>query len=129
MTYLARQEFNRPCSIQGISREADVPTPFLSKIITLLAHSRLVEARRGPRGGAMLARPAHEITVGDILEAIDGPLDERRCVLGLPQCSDRNPCPLHVQWKELEARMRRELHTLTLVDLARATTGNLNTGL
>lgn len=117
MTYLARQELSRPCSIQVISQEAEVPTPFLSKIITLLGRSRLVEARRGPHGGAMLARSASDITVGDILEAIDGPLDERRCVLGLPDCSDQNPCPLHTRWKRLEAQMRQELHALTLLDL------------
>jgi DNA-binding IscR family transcriptional regulator len=72
----------------------------------------------------MLARSPEEITIGDILEAIDGPLDKACCVLGLPECTDRNPCPLHTQWKSLEVRMCQELHTLTLVDLVRAAEGN-----
>lgn len=124
MTYLAKQEFHRHCSIQEISQAAAVPKPFLSKVISALSHNQLIEARPGPRGGAMLARPPAEITIEDILEAIDGPLDKSRCVLGLPDCTDRNPCPLHTQWKSLEARMRQELHTLTLVDLVRAVEGN-----
>jgi Rrf2 family protein len=125
MTYLAKQEFNRICSIQEISRETAVPAPFLSKIVSTLSRSRLIEARRGPRGGAMLSRPPDQITVGDILEAIDGPLDMQRCVLGLPECTDQNPCPLHIEWKNLEAHMRRELHTLTLIDLVQSTEGNI----
>lgn len=124
MTYLAKQESGRVCSIQEISRETRTPTPFLSKIISTLSRNRLIRARRGPHGGAMLACPPDQITVGDILEAIDGPLDMQRCVLGLPECSDQNPCPLHGQWKGLEARMRRELHTLNLLDLVQVTEEN-----
>jgi Rrf2 family protein len=125
MTYLAGQELTRLCSIQEISREVEVPTPFLSKIVSTLSRGQLLEARRGPRGGAMLARPPKDITVGDILEAIDGPLDKSRCVLGLPQCNDQKPCPLHSQWKNMEAHMRQELHTLTLLDLLHVIEGNV----
>lgn len=124
MTYLAKQECGRACSIPEISRETGTPTPFLSKIISTLSRNRLIQARRGPHGGAMLGCPPDQITVGDILEAIDGPLDKSRCVLGLPECSDQNPCPLHARWKGLEARMRQELHTLTLLDLVQVTEEN-----
>jgi Rrf2 family protein len=117
MTYLAKRKLHEACSIQEISRETGAPTPFLSKIISTLSRSRLIEARRGPHGGATLGRPPDQITVGDILEAIDGPFDKSRCVLGLPECSDENPCPLHTRWKNLEAHMRQEMHTLTLLDL------------
>jgi Rrf2 family protein len=81
-----------------------VPTPFLGKIISLLSRANLIAARRGPNGGTMLSRSSSEVTVGDIVEAIDGSFSNRRCILGLPECSDQHACPLHENWKKLEIR-------------------------
>jgi Rrf2 family protein len=119
MTYLAAQEPGRLIAIREISEGADVPTPFLGKLISLLSRANLITARRGPNGGAMLNRRPSGVTVGDIVEAIDGPISSRRCILGLPECSDRHPCPLHKNWKKLELQLNEKLHELTLAELDR----------
>ena len=119
MTYLADQEPGQLVAIREISEGADVPAPFLGKIISLLSRANLIAARRGPNGGAMLNRSFSEITVGDIVEAIDGAFNSRRCILGLPECSDQHPCPLHENWKKLELQLNEKLHSLTLADLSR----------
>jgi Rrf2 family protein len=117
MTYLAGQGFDRLLSIQEISEMVQVPTPFLRKIITLLSRAKLVQARRGPNGGVMLNRPSDEITVRAIVEAVDGPYNSRQCVLGLPECNNDNPCPLHEPWQQLKTQLFRQLHDLTLASL------------
>ena len=119
MIYLAARPPGERISIREISEGTDVPAPFLGKIISSLARSDLVVARRGPNGGAMLNRTPAQVTVGDIVAAMDGPLDARRCILGLPECSDLNPCALHSRWKVLEAQLGRDLHNLTLDELLR----------
>jgi Rrf2 family protein len=83
-----------------------------------LSRARLISARRGPRGGAMLARRPEAVFVNDIVEAIDGAFSQQRCILGLPQCSDGNPCPLHAHWRHLAVHLDGELHRLSLADLA-----------
>ena len=64
-----------------------------------------------------------EVTVSDIVAAIDGPLGDRRCVLGLSECSDKTPCPVHDNWKRVREQMSWALHDRTLADLVRAVKG------
>jgi Rrf2 family protein len=120
MTYLAEQKAGHLNSIREISERAEIPMPFLSKIITGLSRSGLVTARRGPKGGVMLARPPGEVSVGDIVEAVDGSLDDGRCQLGFPECDDSDPCPVHDSWKQVREKLDRTLHGKTLNDLVRA---------
>jgi len=117
MTCLAKTSSNQFLSIRELGELAQVPTPFLGKIITTLSRARLITGRRGPNGGVMLGRPPAEIRVSDIVEAIAGPLDQQGCILGLPRCNEQYPCPLHASWKRLEIQLDQELHSLTLADL------------
>ena len=120
MTYLAEQGAGDLRSIREISERADVPLPFLAKIINTLSHHGLVTARRGPKGGVTLSRSPDEVTVGDIVEAIDGPAGDGTCILGFPECSDVTPCPVHDRWKHVRGEIDRTLHGRTLTDLAHA---------
>ena len=120
MDHIARQERQRLLSIQEISESVQVPAPFLRKIITLLTRAKLVRARRGPNGGVMLNRPAGEITVSEIVEAVEGPFDSQQCVLGWPECSSRNPCPLHEPWQQVKVQLIREMHAATLAKLSQS---------
>jgi Rrf2 family iron-sulfur cluster assembly transcriptional regulator len=119
MTYLAEQTAGQLVPIREIGVTANVPTPFLGKIISTLSRSGLILARRGPNGGVMLNRAPAEVTVEDIVVAIDGPFSNRRCVLGLPQCNGDNPCPLHEGWVKIQEQLQRQLNHLTLADLSK----------
>ena len=122
MTYLADRASDRRVSTREISEETEIPLPFLSKIVSTLSRHGLLAARRGPSGGVALGRAPAEVTVGDVVEAFDGPLDEGRCVLGLSECDGANPCPVHESWKRVREELFRELHSRTLADLARTRT-------
>ena len=119
MTYLAQQPQGRLIAIREIGEAADVPLAFLAKIVGSLARHGLVVARRGPNGGVTLNHSPDEITVGDIVGAIDGPLDEAGCVLGFQECGDGNPCPVHDSWKRVRVELQKTMHDRKLSSLPR----------
>ena len=93
--------------------------PFLWKVLQVLARRKLVRSFKGARGGYELARPARQITLLAMVTATDGDALIRNCVLGLPQCNEEQPCPLHETWKGVRAEVTRMLEQTTLADLAR----------
>jgi Rrf2 family protein len=120
MTYLGEQEVGKLCSIREISRAAGVPMPYLAKIINRLSRRRLVMARRGPSGGIMLGRPASGITIQEIVDALGGDLAAKRCILGISECGDDVPCPLHESWKSVRETLTRKMREETVKDLVTA---------
>ncbi len=119
MIYLARQKPGTACSVKVIARDLKAPFHFLSKILQALGEAGLLHTARGAGGGVRLARPANQISLGDIVVAIEGDALFTSCFLGLPGCSDRTPCAFHSEW----SKKRRQLDALfaraTLERLAR----------
>ena len=74
--------------------------------------------RQGPGGGFCLARPADEITLLQIIEAVDGSSRADACVVGLSRCDDTMPCPQHDLFKPIRQRLKAYLATTTLADTA-----------
>lgn len=95
-----------------------VSMPYLRKILFLLAKSGLIEGKRGYRGGFLLARPASEITMLDVMEALGREHAVPDCLLELEGCSDENPCPLHSFWQEERARIHAKLEEVTVAEAA-----------
>ncbi len=120
MTYLGGQEPGKLSSIREISRAMDIPLPYLAKIINRLSRRRLVMAKRGPNGGVMLGKPASGITVNEIVDAMGGSLANKKCILGLADCSDSAPCPVHDKWKSVREILMQSLHEQTITDLVHA---------
>lgn len=118
MVSLAGQPSGKLTGAREISEAEQIPAPFLWKILQNLARQKLIRSFKGVRGGYELARPATEITLENIIEATDGGDLTERCVLGLAECSEENPCPLHESWKEVRAKLTEMLETRTLADLA-----------
>jgi len=96
----------------------DLPRDFMAKIFQRLVKGRLLRSAKGRGGGFTLARPAHEITLMHIVEAIEGPQRLDQCVVGLEKCTDVMPCPQHDLYKPLRQRLKDYLNTTTLADLA-----------
>jgi len=119
LTRLARQPSGTLLGAREISEAEGVPMPFLWKVLQVLARRKLVRSFKGARGGYELARPARQITLLFVVTAIDGDRLVRNCLLGLPQCNEEQPCPLHETWKRIRAEMTRMLEQTTLADLAR----------
>jgi Rrf2 family protein len=119
LTCLALLEGEGPALARDIAASENIPRQFLSKILHQLALKGLVRSQKGPGGGFALARPAAELTIAAVVHAVDG-ADEipRRCLLGLPECSDLTGCALHESWKRLRQDFERTITALTLRDLA-----------
>jgi len=119
LSHLAGCPPRKPVQVAGIAEDADIPAKFLSKIFLMLKKAGYVKAVRGPGGGYYLERDPAALTVYDIVRAVDGPEPETRtCVLGLDNCSDLAPCPLHFEWKRLELEVEDRIHRLTLTEVA-----------
>ena len=99
--HLAAQSEDRPILVRDIARALEIPFPFLAKVVQILTKQGLLVSRKGPGGGVVLARPTEELTLLQVVEAIDGLDLTRACVLGIPECSDDEPCPLHEHWGEI----------------------------
>jgi Rrf2 family protein len=92
------------CPAEEISNKLNIPKEFISKILQSLTDSELIESKKGKAGGFKLAKHPSKIKLIDIVDAIDGLDSFNTCVLGFPNCSDKNPCPLHTQWGELRSK-------------------------
>ena len=111
-------EPGRPVKAEALARAQDIPVKFLENILQGLRQAGLVDSRRGPDGGHLLARPADEISLADVIRAIDGPL---------AGVSGRRPEevefsgtaePLREVWIALRASVRRVLEEVSLADVA-----------
>jgi Rrf2 family protein len=94
-----------------------VPKARLAKVVQDLARADLVRTMRGRQGGVVLARPAGDITVRDVYEAVEGPILMCRCRQRAEPCGDR-PCDTHEFWHGIEDLLNEELETVTFAALA-----------
>jgi Rrf2 family iron-sulfur cluster assembly transcriptional regulator len=118
MIYLSEWSQDKRVSTAAISEAEDIPLPFLTKVISRLAMAGLVTTSRGMGGGVSLARPATEISLLQIVEAVDGPIVINRCLLRSNAC-DREPyCAAHDIWANIQDRLVEELGAVTMNDLA-----------
>lgn len=88
-----------------IAAELGMPAHFLAKILQTLSRRGILLSFKGRGGGFKLARPADKIVIFDIVQALEGPSYGENCFLGLKQCSEEAPCPLHYQWIGLKDQL------------------------
>ncbi len=118
MIYLADNEENGLVTEQAIQQAREMPPDLLDDLIQKLAHNRLISPGQRTGDSISLARPALEITVQEIVDAIEGPPPEKEmCVLGLDECSDTAPCALHNHWTHDKSLVHGILNEYTLADL------------
>lgn len=104
---------------RDIARATGIPLPYLSKILQALGQSGLIRGKRGFHGGFSLARPADQISIMDVTEAVEGRRWLAPCLLGMSACNDPDHCPLHRFWGPMRQRIERELKRRTLREMAR----------
>jgi Rrf2 family protein len=92
---VARYSPAERATTREIAGQQRIPLPFLAKIITRLVTVGIFETSRGVGGGVSLARPLNTISVLDVIEAIDGPIEVNLCVLDPSACPFPEDCPLH----------------------------------
>lgn len=124
MLHLAGVGCDEYVSVKRISGELDISFHFLTKIFQQLTRSGLVDSYRGPNGGVRVHGNPKNVTVREIVVALDGSDLFTKCVLGLPGCGEDHPCPLHEHWAESRGRIEKMLGGQTLFDLGK----NLRSG-
>lgn len=112
--------------IQEICEGSDLPSHFVAKIFRELVRAELLISAKGRGGGFALARPAKQIRLYDIVEAIDGVRQYNQCVVGLAKCDDKQPCPQHDQFKPIRQRILNYLSQTRLDQMSEALTKKLD---
>lgn len=102
---------------QFVSEKTDVPKAFLHKIAGDLVRAQLARSQAGPAGGLSLARPAENINLRHILEAVEGPVCLNVCLLRPGECPRDRWCPAHTFWGELQTIVVQKLEEKTLAML------------
>lgn len=118
---LAALDRNSYVSIRELSNELDISFHFLTKIFQKLNAAGLLDSRKGVNGGVKLSIPANRITFMDIVVAIDGTCSMNDCILGLPGCGEKKPCPMHDQWSAIKSGLLNMMHKVSISDLANIT--------
>jgi Rrf2 family transcriptional regulator, iron-sulfur cluster assembly transcription factor len=118
MVYLASQPPDRVVLVSEIARAMDVPPLFLAKIFQQFGKLGFVRSFRGSGGGFQLGRRPEEITLCEIVEAVEGPIMPNRCVMSSGTCSRDRVCTVHPVWKKIQADVRETLVAVTLKDLS-----------
>lgn len=108
----------RPILVKEIAEAGSIPAPYLAKIIHQLGRRGLVVTQRGVGGGVTLARPAMDISLFDVCEAMSDPVVEARCMLGPAVCSDDRACPAHKFWTVQRAKIVEFLRGTCVADIA-----------
>ncbi len=101
-------------STAAISEAESVPLPFLTKVIAHLVRAGLVTTNRGMGGGVSIARLPEEITLLDVLEAVEGPISLNRCLLRGVTCEIEAYCAVHDVWAAIQDRLVQDLRAVTL---------------
>lgn len=121
LTYAAAHGSGKRFQAKEVCEKAGIPESFTRKVFQALTQGGFLQAVRGPGGGYQLSRPARDITLLDVIKAVEGEDTFNHCVLGFPTCGEAHPCPLHETWSEAKKQLLDQLEMRTLQDLADST--------
>jgi Rrf2 family protein len=117
MLFIAQKsEHGSKIGIKEISKGIDAPEHFLAKILQDLSRKEIVQSIKGPNGGFYLDETGRKYTLADIVKAVDGDDLFVGCGLGLKVCSEKNPCPLHDEFKIIRKKIHYMLESTTVAE-------------
>lgn len=108
-----------PVSLTQVARSQGVPEPYLEQLMPALKRAGVVEAVRGAQGGYRLGRPPRDITVGDVVRALEGPIALATCTTDAPEaCPEAERCIGPDVWSRIQAVLVAAMDGMTFADLA-----------
>ena len=110
--------------ISELAEELKIPAPYLGKILQELVPKSIISSIKGPRGGFYLTKKNQQAPLIKIIEAIDGLAYFEKCGLGLEDCSDSHPCPIHEDFKISRDHLKTVFTNKTIRELASEITAN-----
>jgi Rrf2 family protein len=117
--YVALRDEGDLTTIRELTETLGIPYHFLAKILQDLSRKGLLKSHKGPRGGFALGNRADEITLLDIVDAIDGAGLENTCVLGFHECSAGDPCAVHEKWTGIRDQVKEMFASRSISQVAR----------
>jgi len=115
--HLARAGNAERSATSFVAKEQNIPTSFLAKIISQLSIAGLLHTSRGARGGVTLARDAKDITLLEVVEAIDGPIQLNECVGNEGSCTFDGNCPIKPVWCDAQEELVTRLKSTNFADM------------
>ena len=115
--YLITRGSEEPVQISEIASEQKVSKTYLAKIFQQLSTARIVVGHRGVTGGYILSRDPNEITLVDIIEAVDGPIIRRHCCLGMFSCPIKSKCFVLDAFSDANQKFVDSLQGITLTNV------------
>ena len=116
--YLATQPYEQVTLLHDIAKNQGIPETYLAKIFQDLTKAGLVRSHRGAKGGFCLARPAAEITLRQVIEALQGPISLNRCLDIRDVCARSGKCPVSQVLHQAQEQLLAVLNAATLDTLA-----------
>src|SRR5690606_3335358 len=105
-------------SVKEIANEIEAPAAFTGKILQVLNKRRIITSLKGPYGGFFCEKFQLDTPILEIVNAIDGLAVLKECVIGVHQCSDEHPCPMHCEYAKTRAAVLRSFKATTIGSLA-----------
>jgi len=118
MVRLAQNPAAEARNARHLAAEADLPAPVVSKVLKTLAREGLLSSQRGSKGGYALARDAADISVPEMITALEGPISLTECSLHPGTCSQESSCGVREPWQKINSTVHDALSKITLADLA-----------
>lgn len=104
---------------KDISERIDVPKAYIAKLLQGLAKRKIISSAKGPKGGFYSNPSNRNITLMQVIEAIDGKKKLESCIIGLEDCNEHKPCPLHSLISPSRSKMIALLESKTINDLSK----------
>ena len=114
MQDLAQHYDKGPVRIGEIAKRQDMPVKYLEQLIIPLKQGNLIRSVRGPKGGHMLARPPEEISIGQVVKALEGGIELAGCIENPGECERSSSCLTRGIWEDASKAMYDKLNSITL---------------
>ena len=114
---LSVRQNDRPVQIKEISESTGIPYHFLAKLIQTLVKAGILSSTKGRGGGLKFVRSPEEITIAEVVKAIDGQQAFQSCIFGLQSCDGTKNCPMHSVWGPIRDQIINFLENTTVADL------------
>jgi len=123
MTHLAAGEDDEARNARELASSAQLPAPVVSKLLKSLTRAGLLVSQRGSKGGYSLARSADEISVVEMITALEGPVGITECATQSGVCAQESTCQVRDPWQRINGAVTAALEDITLADLTKPLEG------
>jgi len=115
---LAARQDDQPVQIREISKSTGIPHYFLAKLVHTLVKVGILKSTKGKGGGIQFALPPSQVTIADVVKAIDGQQALQNCIFGLQNCDGTRDCPMRPMWEPIRSQIINFLENTTVAALA-----------